>query len=114
MNQQNPQQSPQPQQPQKVKGMTLKELVEMTALPEDKVLNYLKEMEAQEKLYMGKNEKGEDIYHPDSEWLINLEEDVEAIGVNLKKQLDYVGAAKEAEKRRTELEKQQAKIKGKK
>ncbi|MBI4163466.1 MAG: hypothetical protein HY512_01270 [Candidatus Aenigmarchaeota archaeon] len=111
MNQQNPQQ---PQQPQKPKGMTLKELVELTALPEEKVLKYLKEMEVQEKLYMGKNEKGEDIYHPDSEWLINLEEDVEAIGVNLKKQLDYVGAAKEAEKKRAEFEKQQAKISEKK
>ncbi len=99
----------QPQQPQKPKGMTLKELIEYTALSEEKVLNYLKEMEPQEKLYMGKNEKGEDIYHPDSEWLINLEEDVEAIGVNLKKQLDRVSEAKEAEKKRAELEKKQAK-----
>ena len=83
--------------------------MELTALPQEKVLKYLKEMEAQEKLYMGKNEKGEDIYHPDSEWLINLEEDVEAIGHNLKKQLDYVAAAKEADKKRAELEKRQAK-----
>jgi len=98
------------QQPQKVKGVTLKELVEMTALTEEKVLKYLKEMESEEKLYMGKNEKGEDIYHPDSEWLINLEEDVEAIGHNLKKQLDFVGAAKEADKKRIEFEKQQAKV----
>ncbi len=100
---------PNPQPPQKVKGMTLKEIVELTGLPEVKVLKYLKEMEAQEKLYMGKNEKGEDIYHPDSEWLINLEEDVEAIGVNLKKQLDFVSAAKEAEKKRLALDKKSTK-----